>query len=178
MNTFLRQYDNLTEIVNTKLRNETAIDIKLYNTYGRSKNFTIGERTTITVDNETTELDSVNLLDTVNLSLSFDIWFIPGTYTIDAVPAVKEFIKNEIETINGSGMNNLYISNLMRKIELKFSYVDHIRFNNINGYDTRYQAVKELQELDELTVSERRMYVPEFLVVDTDDITINEFYSS
>ena len=66
----------------------------------------------------------------------------------------------------------------MRKIELKFSYVDHIRFNNINGYDTRYQAVKEIQDLDELTVSERRMYVPEFLVVDTDDITINEFYSS
>ena len=178
MNTFLRQYNNLTEIVNTKLRNETAIDIKLYNTYGRSKNFTIGERTTVTVDNETTEIDSVSLLDTVNLSLSFDIWFIPGTYTIDAVPAVKEFIKNEIETINSSGVNNLYISNLMRKIELKFSYVDHIRFNNINGYDTRYQAVKELQDLDELTVSERRMYVPEFLVVDTDDITIHEFYSS
>lgn len=178
MNTFLRQYDNLTEIVNTKLRNETAIDIKLYNTYGRSKNFTIGERTTVTVGDETTELDSVSLLDTVNLSLSFDIWFIPGTYTIDAVPAVKKFIKNEIETINSSGLNNLYISNLMRKIELKFSYVDHIRFNNINGYDTRYQAVKEIQDLDELTVSERRMYVPEFLVVDTDDITINEFYSS
>ena len=164
MNTFTRQYDNLTEIINTKLRNETAIDVKLYNTYGRSRNFTIGE------NNEN--------LDTINLALSFDMWFTPGTDLLTAVQNVKLFIKEEIETINSEGLNNLYISNLMRKIESRFSYVDHIRFNNINGADTSYQSVREIQDLTEISVDARRMYVPEFLVVDVNDITINEYFSS
>lgn len=165
MNSFLAQYNNLVNIINTKLRNETAIDVKFYNTYGRSKNFIIGEE-----DEQ---------LDTVNLSLSFDIWFIPGTDLISAVSDVKAFIKNEIETINSDGLNNLYISNLMRKIELNFAYVNHIRFNYINDYDPKYQAVKNYAtDLTQLSVEERRNYVPEFLVIDTDDITINEFFSS
>lgn len=165
MNSFLAQYNNLIDIINTKLRNETSIDVKFYNTYGRSKNFIIGEED--------------ERMDTVNLSLSFDVWFTPGTDLISVVPDVKEYIKTEIETINSDGLNNLYISNLMRKIELQFVYVDHIRFNYINEYDPKYQAVKNyVTDLSELTVSERRDYVPEFLVVDTEDITINEYFSS
>ena len=165
MSSFLAQYENLIDIINTKLRNETSFDIKFYNTYGRSKNFTIGE------DGE--------CLDTVNLLLTFDIWYTPGTDLLSATPSVKEFIKNEIETINSQGVNNLYISNLMRKIESNFAYVDHIRFKNINHYDANYQAVKTYTtDLTELTVSERREYVPEFLVIETEDIVINEYFSS
>ena len=165
MNSFLAQYNNIIDIINTKLRNETSVDIKFYNTYGRSKNFIIGEEE--------------EKLDTVNLTLSFDIWYTPGTDLLTATPNVKEFIKTEIETINSDGLNNLYISNLMRKIESNFAYVDHIRFNYINQYDPKYQAVKNyVTDLSELSVSERRDYVPEFLVIDIEDITINEYFSS
>jgi hypothetical protein len=67
----------------------------------------------------------------------------------------------------------------MRKIESNFAYVDHIRFKNINHYDANYQAVKTYTtDLTELTVSERREYVPEFLVIETEDIVINEYFSS
>lgn len=165
MNSFYAQYNFLVDIINTRLRNVTNIDVKFYNTYGRSKNFIIGE------DNE--------VLDTVNLSLAFDVWFINGTDMITAKPEVKRFIKSQVESINSDGINNLFISNLMRKIELNFAYVDHIRFQSINKYGTDYQAVKNyVSDLTELTVEERRFYVPEMLVCDIDDITINDYYVS
>lgn len=164
MSSFMSQYNNLIDIINTSLRGQTSIDVKFYNTYGMSKNFSIGETS--------------ELLSTVNLSLSFDIWFITGTDLLSAIPEIKEFIKTEVETINVSGMNSLYISNLMRKIESTYAYVDHIRFNSINGKPSTYQAVKNnTVDLSELTVEERRLYVPELLVIDTADITINDYYA-
>lgn len=164
MRTFHAQYNFLREIVESSLRNITILDTKLYNTYGGSVNFIIGE------DEEQ--------LDTVNLLLNMDIWFVPGTDLLTASNAVKDFIKEEVEVINEYGQNNLYISNLMRKIENTFAYVDHIRFNSINSYDTPYQAVKnKTQDISELSVEERRWYVPEFLVADVDRIILNEYYS-
>lgn len=164
MNSFYAQYTALTSIINTKLRNETNLDVKFYNTYGRSRYFLIGE------NNE--------ILNTVNLRTEFDVWFVPGTDVIIAVAEVKKFIKRSIEELNRSGMNNIYISNLIRKIESKFSTVDHLRFVSINNYSTDYQAVKNYTvDLDDLTVEERRSYVPEFLVSDLDDIIINPYYA-
>ena len=163
MNSFLMQYNALSDIENTRLRNETSIDVKFYNTYGVSRDFRIGEF------NEN--------LDTVNISLIFDMWFIPGTDTLSIVPSIKEFIKADVETINEDGMNNLYISNLMRKIEIQFAEVDHIRFRHINQYDTEYQAIRNyVDDLNELSIEERRYYVPELLVINLDDITINEYF--
>ena len=164
LNSFYAQYEALTGIIPERLRQETSIDIKFYNTYGFSKYFVIGEESQI--------------LDVVNLALDFDIWYVQGTDPIVANQEVKAFIKQSVETINANQMNNLYISNLMRKIELAFSYVDHIRFNHINEYDTEYQAVKNYAiDIDhDLTTEERREYVPEFLVVDLDDIKLTEYF--
>lgn len=164
-NVFYNHYKFLEDIIDTRLRNETGLDIKFYNTYGRSKNFIIGE--------------GLEVLDTVNLRLSFDMWFVDGTDLVNAIPEVKRYIKEEVETINEKGMNNLFISNLMRKIEQKFAYVDHIRFRQINYYDSTYQAVKNyVTDLDDLTVEERRWYVPELLVCDLDDIDITEYIAT
>ena len=162
MSSFLAQYNTLVDIIDTKLRGETSIDVKFYNTYGKSRNFVVGEND--------------EKLNTVNLYLSFDMWFVSGTDLLSAIPEVKEYIKKEVETINTANLNNLYISNLMRKIELKFAYVDHIIFNSINAYDSTYQAVKNcVTDINQLTVEERRTYVPELLVVDVDDIEINDY---
>lgn len=162
MSSFLAQYNTLVDIIDTKLRGETSIDVKFYNTYGKSRNFVVGEND--------------EKLNTVNLYLSFDMWFVSGTDLLSAIPEVKEYIKKEVETINTANLNNLYISNLMRKIELKFAYVDHIIFNSINAYDSTYQAVKNcVTDINQLTVEERRTYVPELLVVDVNDIEINDY---
>ena len=163
-NSFLAHYNFIQNIIDTRLRNETGIDLKFYNTYGRSKNFLVGEH--------------AEQLDTVNLRLSFDMWFVPGTDTTVAVKDVKNFIKSEVEKINEKGMNNLFISNLMRRIEQNFGYVDHIRFNHINSYPTTMQSVRNnTTDISDLSVSERRWYIPELLLCDVEDITINEYTS-
>ena len=164
MNTFLAQYNFLIGIVNDRLRTDTSLDVKLYNSYGRSRYFYIGEE------------DEV--INTVNLRLEFDIWYIPGTEFVSASDKVKRFIKSDIETINENGQNFLHISNLIRKIENKFDFVDHLRFKGINRYNTTYQTARNFTtDLNTLTVEQRRWYVPEFLVIDYEDIILNEEYS-
>ena len=86
MNSFASHYDFLLDIINTRLRNETNMDVKFYNTYGRSTKITIGE------ENE--------ILDTVNLSIEFDMWFASTTDLDTAIPELKAFIKKDIETLN------------------------------------------------------------------------------
>lgn len=163
MKSFYNHYMNLNEIIKNDLRNASNIDVKFYNTYGRSVNFLIGE--------------NGERLNTVNLSLYFDMWFTGGTDLARAIQEVKAYIKSEVESINEQGANNLFISNLMRKIESKFIYVDHIRFKQINKYDSTYQSIKNYAtDLNTLTVLERRFYVPELLVCDLDDIHITEYY--
>lgn len=162
MTSFLMQYNTLVSIKDERLRNATNIDIKLYNTYGFANNYFIGE------DKER--------LNTVNLKLEFDMWFDHGTDLTIALTEVKKFIKSEVETINANKTNNLHISNLMRKIEHTFDYVDHIRFVRINNYDTSYQTIKNIVvNIDELDKYARREYVPELLVIDIDNILINEY---
>lgn len=162
-NSFASHYDFLTDIINTRLRNETNMDVKFYNTYGRSNKITIGE------DNE--------LLDTVNLSIEFDMWFESTTDMDTAIPEVKRFIKSDIETLNNLGMNNVYVSNLMRKIENNFAYVDHIRFVKINNYESTYQTVRsKFDDLHDMDTEELRNFVPEFMCINLSDIKINEYY--
>lgn len=162
---FMLHYNFLQDSIDTRLRNQTGIDIKFYNTYGKSRNFVIGE------DEEQ--------LDTVNISLSFDVWFIQGTDIPTAINDVKYYIKEVVESVNDKGMNDLFISNLMRKVEIKFSYVDHMRFKKINAYNSTYQAIKNrTTDLTTLTVEERRWYVPELLVCELEDIEITEYIAS
>lgn len=161
--TFMEQYTNIDNVVKTYIRNETAIDMKLYNTYGRSSNYYIVG-------------DDEKALDSPNLRVKFDIWFVSGTNLFERVPLVKKFIKEKIESVNPNGLNQLHISNLMREIEMNFSEVDHIRFRGINDFDTNYQSIKLIYtDLDDMTREERRKYVPELLVCELDDIIVNEY---
>jgi hypothetical protein len=162
MNVFTAQYNSITDIITDKLRNETSIDIKFYNTYGRSINYFIG--------------DEATTLNTLNLRIAFDMWFIGSTDALIVIPEIKQFIKERIETIAENGTNIIHVSNLMREIEHNFSYVDHIRFRGFNEYDTTYQSIiLKYPNIDDMTKEERRKYVPELLVIDTDDIIITEY---
>lgn len=162
MNAFTEQYENINNIISSRLRNETSIDVKLYNTYGRSVNYFIG--------------DESEPLNTVNLRVAFDMWFVVGTDTLSVIPEIKQFIKTKIESIADNGTNQVHISNLIREIERTFTYVDHIRFRGFNNYSSYYQSIKLKQvDIDEMTKEERRKYVPELLVIDLDDITINPY---
>lgn len=167
--TFMNQYEHIDTTIKNRLRNETIIDAKFYNTYGRSNNYyAAGDIVN----------DSVLLLDTLNISIFFDMWFVQGTDLENAINEVKMYIKNRIESINNEGSNALHISNLMREIETNYAYVDHIRFLKINNYDTNVQSlVLVFPTLDDMDKITRRKYVPELITCDLDDIHINGSYN-
>lgn len=142
------------------LRNNTNIDIKFYNTYGKSNNYYIG--------------DNNELIDRVNINIKFKVTLYEGVDEIDARNALVDFIKNFIENIGSDGFNSLYISNLITKIETNFAYVKHLRFMGINDYSTEYQTISLTEtDLDKLSKDERRKYVPEVLVIDKNNISLS-----
>lgn len=163
-NTFIQRvtsnYDYLNECLPI-LRNNTNLDIKFYNTYGRSNNYYIDE-------------SKEELIDRVNLSIKFEVSLIEGTDEVKAETEIRDYIKTFIESVNTSGTNALYISNLIRNLENTFAYIHHLRFLGINDYDVMQQTitVKE-SDLNNLTKEERRSYVPEVLVCNHEDIGIS-----
>lgn len=142
--------------------NGLGISLKYYNSYGRSTNFDIGE-------------DGKGI-DTNNISIYFNVWVYRGTDILESEKELKTFIKNYIESINSKGTNNLFISNLIKEIENKFAYVHHLKFVKINGYDSDYQAIINRKvDLQNLTKEERRTFVPDILVINTNNIYLS-FY--
>ena len=142
------------------LRNNTNIDIKFYNTYGRSVNYLIG--------------DNKDLIDRVNIKIAFNVWIVSGVDELELKNSLKVFIKDFIEKVNSSGNNDLFISNLIRAIENNFAAVHHLKFLGINDYsvDNQTISIKETN-LENLTKTERQEYVPEIIVVDPDDIKLS-----
>lgn len=141
------------------LRNNTHLDVKFYNTYGKSNNYHIG--------------DYGELIDRVNMSIKFSVIVLDGTDEMTLRRDLKEFIKNFIEQVNSSGNNDLYISNLIKSIENNFPEIHHLKFLGINKYDTNYQTISSrVVNINNLSKDERRRYVPEILVIDPNDVEL------
>ena len=166
ISTFNDQYSYLEKSVEY-LKTATNIDLKFYNTYGRSNNFIIGD-----------EVDGEELIDTINITIRYYVWVLPNTDQVKAETDLKQYIKDYIEKVNTDGTNSFYNSNLVRSIENDFNYVHHVKFIGINDYEPKYQSVKNITvNLDELTKEERLNYVPEILVANLDHIELTFFES-
>ena len=136
-----------------KLTNNFSIDLKFYNTYGPSKNYVVGE--------------SATSLDKVNLTLKFAIKAYYATDTDTLISDIKEYILSDIRTdFDTTGNNALYISNLIRKLEVKFaSKIEYIIFKGINNYDLSVQKLDPKVTSDNITTyySSMESYVPEYV---------------
>lgn len=158
-NTFTTQYNYINDILNL-ITNNYAIDIKFYNTYGKSKNFI-------------TDQDTNNVLNKVNISIGFKIHTIFGVDVLELEKDIKIFIKEYIENINDSGSNTFYVSNLIRALENNFSSIEYLKFTGINDYSTDVQAIINItKDLNVLTKEERICYIPEYLTLKLEDISI------
>lgn len=159
--TFLNQYSYLIDAVKS-ITNNMNLDIKFYNTYGKSKNYTAGEEDLI--------------LDKVNLQLRLKIALVSGTNEQDSFKNIKKYIKSYVETLNDDGGNEFFISNLIQDLKNKFPEIDHLKFLGINDYDASIQSIRNnTKDLNTLSMEERRNYVPEFLVMNTDSIEITSY---
>jgi len=158
---FKKQYTKAKDIIH-KLTNNFSMDLKFVNTYGRSKNFTIGD-------------DGAMLLDKVNVKLHIQVKSVYGTIEEDLFRDIRIFIKDYIESVNmSSGNNSIYISNLIQALENKFADLSYMKFISINDYDSSIQVIdNRTVNLDLLTKEERINYVPEYLTIGTSDIIID-----
>lgn len=161
MSILYQQYNTLSAI-SKLITTNYSIDLKFYNTYGKSKNFHI-------IDNKENPL-----LDRVNIRIEFDI---KTAFGVDADMfnlELKAFIKDYIENINSGGTNSIYISNMIKAIETRFSEIRYMIFRGINENDALTQGIENATtDLSTLTREERISYVPEYLTVGLDDIVIN-----
>jgi len=135
---FTRSFESLKNILLSTLNlleNNTSLDLKLFNTYGPSKNYSS---------------------DTIDISLSLQIKL---NVKADALIeySIKQFIVEFIEKINDNLVKEFALSNLLRELENNFPEISYIRFININGAN--------LQNIEELNSIYDKNYVPEFLTV-------------
>lgn len=142
-----------------QLHGAFTINMKFYNTYGRSRSFYIGYGT----DRE--------LINHVNCSLHIGIKFYEGILEEEYVASIRQYIKKYIEDVNHlNGSNQVYISQLEHNLHAEFKdQIKYAIFYNINHYDTKYQVIEMLYDINGQPVPD---FVPEYLTLLTDDVTV------
>lgn len=153
------QYAYMKEILYHKTNNY-SVDMKFYNTYGRSRNFTV----------DGTE----ELLNSVNCTIHFKVSLLNPYTASDTIRDMKIFIKDYFEEVNDNALNGIYISNLIQALENEFEDIKYIKFISMNGYNTFVQCIENSAiDITKLSKEDRIEYVPEFLNIDLEDISID-----
>ena len=159
INILSSQYDYMKEILDKKVNNY-SVDMKFYNTYGRSNNFVVG------IDN--------NMLNRVNCSIHLKVYPQLRSEGFKLVEEMKMFIKEYFESINNEVNEGIFISNLIQQLENTFSQIRYLKFESINGYTSDIQSIENTTvDISSLEKEERIMFVPEYLNIELEDITID-----
>ena len=155
----IKSQHTILQSLMVNVTNSFSIDMKFYNTYGRSNYFTVGE--------------NGDILDRVNCKIKFKVAPIVGADESKLISNIKNLIKSFVEGINDSGYNSIYISNCIRELEASLADIMYLKFISINEYDSMAQVIDNTG-FDPKTVSreELQAYIPEFLTIELDDIII------
>lgn len=132
-----------------------SINMKFYNTFGRSRLFL---------------LSTGDMLNRVNCTLEMDIKFNDGVVVEEYIYNIKRFIKKYIESINGvnTGINQIHISSLITELHNNYPQINYIVFRSINEYPTTVQTI-QIKDTSDMIKSE---VIPEFLTISENDIMI------
>ena len=153
------QYDYMDEIMSKKTNNY-SIDMKFYNTFGRSKNFVVGEEQ--------------ELLNHVNCTLELKVYPVVRTEGPKLVQDMKIFIKEYFESINKDLNEGIFISNLIQQLENTFPGIRYLKFVSINGYENDCQSIENTTvDVTTLKKEDRILFVPEYLNIELEDIIID-----
>lgn len=137
------------------LENNTSVDIKLANTYGKShfyySDFTYDEEGKIVYD----YIDNIHLDINMKIYLNYYI-------TEDTDNAIKKYVSDFLESCNDAKL--FPISNLITKLESNFEIIKFIEFFKI-GDNTTQKIKSSFTSLLDMTKEEIEDYVPEYLNV-------------
>ena len=158
INVLSSQYDYMDEIMSKKVNNY-SIDMKFYNTYGRSNNFVVGEKQ--------------ERLNFVNCVLYLKVYPYIRSEGAQLVNDMKIFIKEYFESINMEINDGIFISNLIQQLENTFPQIRYLKFDSMNGYTSEVQSIENTAvDVSTLSKEDRIDYVPEYLNIELDDIII------
>lgn len=152
------QYDYMNEIMSKKTNNY-SIDMKFYNTFGRSNNFVVG--------------DDQEILNHVNCTLELKVYPHVKSEGPQLVQDMKMFIKEYFEEVNKDSNEGIFISNLIQELENTFSGIRYLKFVSLNGYDNDCQSIENTAvDVTTLKKEDRITFVPEYLNIELEDIII------
>lgn len=152
------------------LRGNGSIDFKLFNTYGRSKNYFIGPK-----DNDDILWNSDILLDNVYVKIRFKMAVNDRSMWYQTCESVKIDIITYFKTLDSGEITDLHASDLIHLIVDNHPNVRYIRFLGYNSYDANKDSIfVKYTNIDDLNEEQLVPYVPEMIRVDTDSIEITE----
>ena len=160
----LSDTDTSLSVLLNQIRNNSSIDYKFYATYGKSNYFTMENTSTV--------------LDRLDISLTFKLRISAIKTDSAIVTDIKSFIQPLIEELNVLEVNrSIYFSNIITKVETEFKYTQNrilsFELTKINTYGIIYQSiVNTAKDVTLMTQAELLAYVPEFIRIDLDRITI------
>jgi hypothetical protein len=176
---FYQNYKLLETEVYLSLENNFSIDLTLYNTYGKSRFFYIGQK------------DTLSLLDNVTCTFRFGIKLNTISNTDTFLTNFKTFIKDEVESINTAGElgQYIYIMNLIADAKQNFSDITYMEYYGVNSFDetaqkiiglnltdVEYQAITNYvpEHININSILDNTVYVPDIDVLIIEDADLNQ----
>ena len=143
--------------VQDALENAFTIDLKFYNTYGRSRFYKIGSR------------KSMGPLDSVNVTLSFGVSLnFPASAEVFR-NNFREFVKERIESVDDSLTGNgidIFLMNIVSEAKAKFDEIYYLEYYGMNDkYNETAQRITIMSDDEILETVPADSFVPEFLNV-------------
>ena len=85
--------------------------------------------------------------------------------------SVMTEIRDFFNELNSDDRPNVYVSNLIRRIETNNPNVEHLKFLGINDYDARAQYIQvKYRDVSDLNRNELEILVPEIIQCVPDNI--------
>lgn len=152
-----------------KLNGNDYIDMKLYNTYGRSNNYYVGP-----MNKDEPDLHkSAELLDNVYVKVRLRIAvYDRSIYAQTVTDVISEIIKT-FESLT-SDKTDIHASEIIQNIANNHPNVKYIRFLGFNDYDAITQSIFVKYAINDMNEYQLKEAVPEIMRVDADSIEITE----
>jgi hypothetical protein len=133
------------------LENNFGIDLKFFNTYGKSRFYKVGVKTTTSV------------LAYVNCSFKFGVSLTSISNQDLFIERFRSYIKDYVESINSTDSSqSIYIMNLISSLKTEFSEIGFIEYYGFNNYEYSAQKIIPIDN-DDLTSVQKSEYIPEFI---------------
>lgn len=163
------QYNAMKPIL-SRLDGNSFLDIKFYNTYGKSANYYIGPD-----DKHSALKDSEFQLDNVYVKVKLVISVYDRSLYSQTVSDIKNEIIKMFDTLNQNGLTDIHVSEIIHTIRSNNPNVRYIRFMGFNSYDALRQSIfVKYADISELNADKLKLYVPEMIRADEDSIEITE----